>query len=352
MPIQVFSRIKDGIIKKVNESENFVNIEYVYKRKKYKYKINKLWNNFESNNFIFKELDNKSTNYNRIFLTAFGYTGSGKTYTIYGLLNELLNKIFNTDIIMISAYQIYNNNIYDMLNNNIILKTYKIDKLIIKNLLKIKLENINSFINKIKNNRKIASTNMNNISSRSHAIIDIFHGNKHYTLIDMSGQEKGVSGENNIKLIQKQGRNINLDMLNVKECIRNFNLGEKYIPYRRCLLTLLIKPMFTDNCYTAFICTISVNQELYYQLDSLYYASALYNDNNNNIDNLNSNLFNEYTNYNNEIGWIGCQERFLWRKMRYGNFKNINQIKKYIKRKKETILKMENFLTSYEKIYP
>ena len=65
-------------------------------------------------------------------------------------------------------------------------------------------------------------------------------------------------------------------MLVVKECIRSVHSNKPFIPFRRCLLTLALKPIFFGNCYTAFICTVSCNHNEYYQMDSIRFASALY----------------------------------------------------------------------------
>ena len=353
MPIQVFSRIKDGSLKQVSGSDNYTNIILNYKKKTYEHKINKLWNNNEINSEIHHELNERSEDYEKIYYVAFGYTGSGKTYTIYGILNELLLMLLKTgNEIKVSAYQIYANNIYDMLNENEKLKIYKTSKLIIENLTEEILSDSEVFIHQVKNNRKLACTNMNDVSSRSHAIINIYHDNKHYILIDMAGQESGVSGTKNEKLIQKQGRDINLDMLALKECIRNYHIKNKFIPFRHCLLTLALKPMFIGKCYTAFICTISITQKLYYQIDSLNYASSLYNKNSNKKYMKVSDLFNKYTEYINEVEWIGCQERELWRNMRKGKYRNKHKIREYLDRKKKALMNFNKILISYEQIHP
>jgi len=353
MPIQIFSRIKDGSLKQVSGSNNHTNIRYHYKRKTYKYKINKVWNNAETNSLIFEDLKERSKEYIQKYYVAFGYTGSGKTYTIYGVLQELLTYLYNLDgEIKVSSYQIYGNCVYDMLNNNKKLKTFKLDRLVIQDLTKDILTSVDNFISKIKKHRKLASTTMNDVSSRSHAIINIYHNSHHYILIDMSGQESGVTGVKNEKLVQNQGRNINLDMLHVKECIRNFNTDSKHIPFRRCLLTLIMKPMFLEKCYTAFICTISVKQNIYHQLDSFNYASALYNKNNDEDESEFFELFHKYTDYINEIGWVGCQERNLWRQMRQGKPKNQFKIREYLNRKMKIMSQFNIILAKYEKIYP
>ena len=42
MPIEIFSRIKDGSLKHVSGGDNNTKIIYNYKKRKYEYKINKL----------------------------------------------------------------------------------------------------------------------------------------------------------------------------------------------------------------------------------------------------------------------------------------------------------------------
>ena len=79
---------------------------------------------------IFNELNNKS-NYNVNYWIAFGYTGSGKTYTTSGLLHKPLYVYHKNSNITISAYQIYNEKIYDLLNKNKSLIFYKTDTLFV-----------------------------------------------------------------------------------------------------------------------------------------------------------------------------------------------------------------------------
>ena len=353
MPIQIFSRVKDGALSQVSGTPNAANIRYTYKKKQFKYKINKIWNGGESNTEIYGDLKERGTVYPRVYWVAFGYTGSGKTYTIYGMMKELLYDLARTSKdIRVSAYQIYRNGIYDMQNHNAKLRYYKTNTLVIRELKETKLENVERFIETVQKNRKLASTNMNDVSSRSHAIIDIRAGGKHYTLVDMAGQESGVTGNDNAMMVQRQGRAINLDMLGVKECIRTFNAKERHIPFRRCLLTLLLKPMFIQKCYVAFVCTISAVHEVYFQMDSLHYASALYDDTETDEDKKYFELFHSYTDYINEVGWIGCKERSLWARMRGGNFSGCNTMRKMLNKKIGHMRRFSKTLKKYEKILP
>ena len=42
MPIQIFSRVKDGALSQVSGTPNAAHIRYTYKKKQFKYKINKV----------------------------------------------------------------------------------------------------------------------------------------------------------------------------------------------------------------------------------------------------------------------------------------------------------------------
>ena len=353
MPIEIFSRVRDGTISQVSGGPNVSNIRYTHNKKHFHFKINRLWDKGEDNEYIFNDLIERKKLSSHIFWVAFGYTGSGKTYTIYSLLEELLYSLrkANADI-DVSAYQIYDRNIYDMLNNNQELKIYKTNNLVVNGLTTKRLTNIREFITTIQSNRAMASTKMNDVSSRSHAMIEISVGRKKYTLVDMAGQESGATCSDNEKLVQKQGRAINLNMLALKECIRRYNKKEKHIPFRGCLLTLALKPMFMEDCYVAFICTLSTKHSVYYQMDSLRYASALYDNKETNKEKLYYEVFDKYTKYINEVGWIGCEERELWRRMRGGNFNRCHKLRPYIKEKLKHIHDFSRFLKKYEKILP
>lgn len=352
MKIDIFCRTRGNDIKSNYVSSNKVIIKYNLNKKNNSFIINKLWNNNEDNNKIFNELNNKS-NYNVNYWIAFGYTGSGKTYTTTGLLENLLEYYKNSNI-TISAYQIYNEKIYDLLNKNKTLTFYKTETLKIVNKTRININNTNNntkILNIIKNNRIKASTIMNNVSSRSHAIYELDIDNKIFIIVDMAGQESSITGKKQDKIIQKQATNINLNMLCLKECINKYKKKENFIPFRRCLLTLALKPLFNINCYVSFICNLNTSHTKYYQMDSLRYAASLYNNDKNN-DNNYYYFFNNFTKYIQETGWFKCEERKIWMEMKKGNYSNINKINGYIEKQKLWLDFITNILEGNKKIHP
>ena len=349
MPIDIFSRVRNGNLNITSRRNNMCNVGFRHKKKKVSLTINNVWNNQYSNKQIFDELIEKGKNQNVQYWIAFGYTGSGKTYTIFGLLRELLHAFKEQELLHITAFQIYKDKLYDMLLSNKIIKYWKTDTLYIDSITKQKVTNINNIIKKIKSNRAIAHTGMNKTSSRSHAIITIYTNSKKFILIDMAGQENGQTNVTNHPHSQKEGTSINLNMLALKDCINRYHKHDKFIPFRRCLLTLALKPMFINQNYTAFICSISITHNMYYQMDSLRFAAALYKTSDNpNLDKLYSNLLKDFTEYMNQNIDVSLNEHDMWRKMRYGNFKYCKRIRNILDKKMKYLLEFNKTYDKYE----
>ena len=346
MPIDVFSRVKDGDLKIINENSNLCNIKFNGKKSESKYVINKLWKKESSNHDVFHDLINRSQKYNQCYWCSFGYTGSGKTYTTVGILRLLLEYYLkHGENINFTGYQIYNEKIYDIMNDNSPVKIWKTNNLQIENLKKINVVNSEDIIKTIQELRTQNSTEMNKQSSRSHAFFSVSVGSKTINLVDMAGQENGNTNMNNNNKIQKEGTKINLNMLVVKECIRAYHNNKPFIPFRRCLLTLALKPIFFGNCYTAFICTVSCNHNEYYQMDSIRFASALYKPYVNNDDKFCNELFQDYTKYLEDMANFTFSEHNEWKKLKFGHFKSYKRIENLVNYK---IKKIQNFKNKYD----
>lgn len=353
MSLQVYCRIRDGSYDEFIQEDNKCKIIMNHNKTKHRFIINKLWTPDVSNEQIFDDLILKTNNFNLNYWVAFGYTGSGKTYTTSSLIKNLYNKLDNEkkkSKLTISAVQIYNDHIYDLLNENNPLIFYKTDDLIIKNVIKKSHENIDEIINMIVTNRNTAKTEMNNTSSRSHAIVTIQCNKKKYIIVDMAGQET-VSTVNKDALIQKQANNINLNMLALKECIRNINEKKKYVPYRRTLITLALKPIFEGNCNVSFICNVNLKQKLYYQIDSLRYASCLYRKDGRKNSKL-LKIFELYNQYVQDSTWYNSQERMLWYDITNGKNINIKSMDNLLQKKKKCIEAMSKHIRSCSNLPP
>ena len=184
MPIRVFCRLKnnDNQLKLKKVSEEITNISIPYNNKNFEFQVNQLWSGSD-NQPIFETLMDKSV-FPKNYWILFGFTGTGKTYTSMNILKQLLTS--SQQKITVSAFQIYNNDIYDLLTNKN-LKYFKTTKLVIKgksNMIIQQDQDINKFLKKINHNRNQNKTNFNNVSSRSHALIEIEVDGKRYTIID------------------------------------------------------------------------------------------------------------------------------------------------------------------------
>ena len=351
MNTKIFCRIKENehdlAIKKL--SDTITNISIPHKNKFHNFNVNNVWSNY-TNHQVFTDIQTHFKHKNN-YLIHFGFTGTGKTYTTLGILQELLSA-YQNHVISISAIQIYNNDIFDLVNNQK-LKYFKTNKLVIRNKTEFFVNDsndINTFMTKFKTNRSKSKTNFNHASSRSHAIIYIKIRGKNFIIVDMAGQESGVQYKD--KKIQNEGTAINLNMLALKECIRAIYNKDNFIPFRRTLLTFALKQMFVGNHFLAFICTISAKQSLYNQIDSLKYSNQLFDCGKDKLQFNYEDLIQEYTEYINETGWYNCEEIKVWRQMKNKKYHNVNKIQKYLNKKLIWMTRFKNNLAKYQKINP
>ena len=235
---------------------------------------------------------------------AYGATGAGKTYTMLGTeenpgimsltLNELFERIksypereYN---IKLWYLEIYNENIRDLLVNNsenLELREDPNKGLIVNGITEItpkSSEHILNILKKGNKNRTTESTNANETSSRSHAILQIMVSYKEkasginyeikfgkLNLIDLAGSERASMTKNKgMRLFE--GANINKSLLTLGNCINALcEANEKgvktYIPYRDSKLTRLLKDSLGGNARTVMIANIS---PFIYSFDDTY----------------------------------------------------------------------------------
>ncbi|XP_063724316.1 kinesin heavy chain-like [Symsagittifera roscoffensis] len=229
---------------------------------------------------------------------AYGQTSSGKTYTMEGVLNDkedmgiiprINRDIFNyidelneqTEIqIKIAYFEIYNEKIKDLMDKNKQNLPVHEDKNripYVKGLTEeyaTSPEEVMGLINKGKKNRKTAGTNMNEHSSRSHAVfqIQVIQENKENNkktsgklyLVDLAGSEKvSKSGAQGERLDEAKNINKSLSCLgNVISALTDKTRG--HIPYRDSKLTRILQESLGGNSRTTVIICVSpagYNQE-------------------------------------------------------------------------------------------
>ena len=252
--------------------------------------------------------------YNSTIL-AYGQTGTGKTYTMEGftlvpfddkrgLVPRVVEEIFlyinnkekTNDIkflLRASYLQIYNEYISDLLipeKKNLNIRENKQKGIYVENLSEWLVNNPNdiyTLLGKGTDNRAIASTTMNEISSRSHAIFvitleqEIREDNSlikkisKLNLVDLAGSERTrITGAKGKQLEESKKINKSLSALgNVINALTESKGNISHIPYRDSKLTRLLEDSLGGNCITTLITMISPCQSFINEtLSSLCFA--------------------------------------------------------------------------------
>ena len=227
-----------------------------------------------------------------------GQTGSGKTYTmlnaknglyvlaardIFGLLRQPDNKHLNA---WVSFYEIYQGQLYDLLNNRKKLFAREDGKqqVQIAGLQEYHVESTEELLKIFETgsgSRTTGSTGANDESSRSHAILQIVLKPKKnkktvvgkFSFIDLAGSERGADRGDANQRTRMEGSEINKSLLALKECIRALDQDSKHTPFRQSKLTQVLKDSFIGNSRTCMVATMSPNQSnSEHSLNTLRYA--------------------------------------------------------------------------------
>ena len=264
---------------------------------------------------------------------AYGQTGSGKTYTMKGIQNLAIDRLFNEIKginkkfeFYISFFEIYGGRLYDLLNNKNKLQVFDDSKGVtqIFGLQEFQAETpeeMRLIIDKANSVRTTHNTVTNETSSRSHAICNIIikeKGSKEFgklSLVDLAGSERGTETQSNNRLRRAEGAEINKSLLALKECIRALQArktsgnGDIHVPFRASKLTHVLRDSFVSKSDKSRIIMISCINPSYissnHTINTLRYSDRLKEQTaymqkqiNNNKVKINSNLYNNYNSNN------------------------------------------------------
>jgi kinesin family protein 18/19 len=248
---------------------------------------------------------------------AYGATGTGKTYTMLGGVNQpglcnltlkdIFAKINSPEFsedryeIKVCYIEIYNEAIRDLLvpkdnANYLDLRDDPIKGVMIAGANEVEVSDTEEIINLLhqgNRRRTTEATNANQTSSRSHAVFQVIvysspkSKNINFekrcgklSLIDLAGSERGTVTENRgIRL--REGAKINQSLLALANCINA--LGDKnkkgsFVPYRDSKLTRLLKDSLGGNCKTVMIVTVSPSATQFDEtVNTLKYANRAKN---------------------------------------------------------------------------
>lgn len=242
---------------------------------------------------------------------AYGQTGTGKTHTMAGVLDDedlkgitprsfdTIFKSINIDttkqyLVRASYLEIYKEEVLDLLNKNGIQKLELKEKpgtgVYVKDLSTALVENPEKMMEimlKGNKNRHVGQTKMNTESSRSHSIFTITvecaeigaDGKAHIrvgklNMVDLAGSEKqSKTGSEGVRL--EEAIKINLSLTTLCHVISSLVDGKStYVPYRDSKLTRLLQDSLGGNTKTVMIANIGpadYNQDE--TLSTLRYAS-------------------------------------------------------------------------------
>ncbi|XP_068136147.1 kinesin-like protein KIF13B isoform X2 [Hyperolius riggenbachi] len=265
-------------------------------------------------------LQNAFEGYNACIF-AYGQTGSGKSYTMMGtadqpgLIPRLCSTLFERTQketteelsfkVEVSYMEIYNEKVRDLLDpkgsrQSLKVREHKVLGPYVDGLSKLAVasyKDIESLMSEGNKSRTVAATNMNEESSRSHAVFNIIlthtitdvqsgtSGEKvsKLSLVDLAGSERatktGAAGER-----LKEGSNINKSLTTlglVISALADQGAGKnknKFVPYRDSVLTWLLKDSLGGNSKTAMVATVSPAADNYDEtLSTLRYADRAKN---------------------------------------------------------------------------
>lgn len=253
-----------------------------------------------------------------VCIFAYGQTGAGKSYTMMGrqekeqqgIIPQLCADLFArvnenqsphlSYSVEVSYMEIYCERVRDLLNpksrGNLRVREHPIMGPYVEDLSKLAVtsyEDIADLMDCGNKARTVAATNMNETSSRSHAVFTIVFTQRRHdeltdldtekvskiSLVDLAGSERAdSSGAKGVRL--KEGANINKSLTTLGKVIsalaemqNNKKKKSEFIPYRDSVLTWLLKENLGGNSRTAMIAALSPADINYEEtLSTLRYA--------------------------------------------------------------------------------
>ncbi|KAM5140925.1 kinesin-like protein KIF1B isoform 1-T1 [Mantella aurantiaca] len=260
---------------------------------------------FASQNRVYNDigkemLEHAFEGYN-VCIFAYGQTGAGKSYTMMGkqeetqagiipqLCEDLFEKINDNNddevsfSVEVSYMEIYCERVRDLLNpknkGNLRVREHPLLGPYVEDLSKLAVTSytdIADLMDAGNKARTVAATNMNETSSRSHAVFTIVFTQKRHdietnlstekvskiSLVDLAGSERADStGAKGTRL--KEGANINKSLTTLGKVISALAEVSKkkkktdFIPYRDSVLTWLLRENLGGNSRTAMVAALS-----------------------------------------------------------------------------------------------
>ncbi|ETN41991.1 uncharacterized protein HMPREF1541_03930 [Cyphellophora europaea CBS 101466] len=234
---------------------------------------------------------------------AYGQTGSGKSYTMMGspdnsgliprTCEDLFQRIEASESpnisysVRVSYFEVYNEHVRDLFQprtdppHYLKIRESPTEGPYVKDLTEIQVRNYQEILKYMRlgdHSRTVASTKMNDTSSRSHAVFTIMLKQIHHDyrtdetterlarirLVDLAGSERAKATEATGQRL-REGGNINKSLTTLGRVIaaladprsQNKRKARDIVPYRDSILTWLLKDSLGGNSKTAMIACIA-----------------------------------------------------------------------------------------------
>ncbi|CAK8997029.1 Kinesin-related protein 6 (Kinesin family member 6) (Kinesin-13) [Durusdinium trenchii] len=181
----------------------------------------------------------------------FGQTGSGKTHTMSGLFRRAAQHIFRSESsVTLTAFEIAGKVMRDLLDQSSKELKIREDKSGKTQILGLQGSDISSpdallsGLTQAQGGRATRATQVNETSSRSHAVFCITKGDATLTLVDCAGSERREDATQHDARSRKDAAEINSTIFALKECFRVMRSSKGQPPYRESLLTRVLADSF------------------------------------------------------------------------------------------------------------
>ncbi|KPP73941.1 hypothetical protein Z043_106937 [Scleropages formosus] len=301
--IRVFCRVRPVSQEELNISEarnivtfdpdDYAILHLANKGKLMTFELDKVFPPEASQEQVFQEIQSLVTScidgYN-VCIFAYGQTGSGKTYTMEGVMddpgiNQRALQLLFTEVserapdweyhITVSMVEIYNEMLRNLLGDN---PSEKLDikmcpdsrgQLYVPGLAEFPVQSVED-INKVLDlghmNRATACTNLNEHSSRSHALliatiagVNVSTGHRtsgKLNLVDLAGSERiGRSGAEGSRL--REAQCINKSLAALGDVIHALRARLAHVPFRNSRLTYLLQDSLSGDSKTLMMVQVS-----------------------------------------------------------------------------------------------
>ncbi|CDO76921.1 hypothetical protein BN946_scf185006.g3 [Trametes cinnabarina] len=213
---------------------------------------------------------------------AYGVTSSGKTHTMQGniqqpgIIPRAVEDIFHRATsqydcaqVAVSYMEIYKDEVYDLLAVKLPVRENEAGQVFVANLSVCPLETLHDFeaaFSRANKQRSVGSTNLNSVSSRSHAIltlhITVADSSNNLTLsgklnlVDLAGSENNkLTGNDASRMAESAAINKSLSVLG--QVVHALNQGASRIPYRNSKLTRILQDALGGNSVGLLICNLA-----------------------------------------------------------------------------------------------